>query len=122
MNLRRISISIGLLLITGCASDVMRDYVGRDITSVIAQYGPPTYEFDMPDGRRAFQWERLETHHVPETTIYEEKSNRRRTRGSSITLGGHVEEEVCFYTMYAEPGPADSWRVVGFEKPRLECA
>lgn len=100
----------------------MRGYVGRDITSVIAQYGPPTHEFDLPDGRRAFQWERLETHHIPDTSVYDEKHSRRRTRGTSTTLGGYVEEELCFYTMYAEPGPADRWLIVGFEKPRLACA
>ena len=121
MKIHAVSVLIGLTLLSGCASQIMSAYVGREITSVVAQYGPPTHEYDLPDGTRAFQWERLETHHVPETIIYEEKHSRKRTSGTSTTIGGYVEEELCFYTLYAEPGLAGNWVIVGFEKPRFEC-
>ena len=30
--------------------------VGDDIVKLKVEFGPPDHQFDMPDGRRAFQW------------------------------------------------------------------
>lgn len=121
MKFRFLSLAGLLIGLSACASDIMQGYVGRDITSVIAQYGPPAHEFDLPDGRRAFQWEMHDTNYVPETVTYEEEYGPRRTRGVTTTTGGYSENEVCFYTMYASPSHNGGWLVTGFEKPTFEC-
>ena len=41
------------LIISGCVSQVMKQYVGKDIREVYMEHGKPINEFDMADGRRA---------------------------------------------------------------------
>ena len=46
---------IGILILSGCASQIMNSYVGNDVREVMVDYGTPANAFDMGDGRRAFQ-------------------------------------------------------------------
>ena len=53
-------ILIGLLaaaLLAGCAMPVLDKYMGRPIVDPMLDFGQPDEVFDLPDGRRAFQWE-----------------------------------------------------------------
>lgn len=99
----------------------MEGYVGRDISSVVANYGTPIQSYDLPNGLRAFQWEIVDTSYVPETVTYEESGNRRSSRGVSTRSGGYVSEQVCYYTFYAQPAPRGGWTIVNFEKPSFDC-
>lgn len=107
--------------LSGCASTIMKGYVSRDISAVVANYGPPINTFDLPNGQRAFQWEIIDTSYVPETITYDDQDGRGYSRGSSIRSGGYVTETACFYTFYAIPGHNGGWTISGFEKPSFEC-
>lgn len=48
--------AIAALAIVGCASTEMRQYVGAPIETAFIDMGRPENVFDMPDGRRAFQF------------------------------------------------------------------
>ena len=47
---------IAALAIAGCASTAMKRYVGGSISEAYISYGAPENVFDLPDGRRAFQF------------------------------------------------------------------
>ena len=53
---RTVLVSSVVALLTGCASQIMQGYVGKDVREVMLDYGAPANAFDMGDGRRAFQW------------------------------------------------------------------
>lgn len=40
----------------GCVSTHMKQFIGKDIREVIMVSGPPINAFDLPEGRRAFQY------------------------------------------------------------------
>lgn len=44
------------LSLVGCASTAMKRYVGTSISEAYMAYGQPEAVFDLPDGRRAFQF------------------------------------------------------------------
>lgn len=44
------------LVMTACASTEMKGYVGSSISEAFISYGKPEAVFDLPDGRRAFQF------------------------------------------------------------------
>ena len=71
MRASYISLILFSLSLAGCASTIMEGYVSRDISSVIANYGPPANTFDLPNGQRAFQWEIIDTSYIPETVTYD---------------------------------------------------
>ncbi|MET0104840.1 MAG: hypothetical protein ABW072_06810 [Sedimenticola sp.] len=108
---------IGTLLIailTGCASQVMKSYVGHTIADAIDEFGVPAASYDMPDGTRAFIWQETEVH------VYGGASY-----ASGYTSPVFSTTDTCVYTMYAEKeGDLDSpasWKIVGFKKPKLDC-
>ena len=45
-----------VLALAGCASDHAESFLGQDVRQVMIEDGPPINAFDMPDGRRAFQF------------------------------------------------------------------
>lgn len=116
----------GVLLMAGCATQVMQGYVGRDIRDVMVRYGPPDNAFDMADGRKAYQW-RMESSSVTPTYSTTEGRTRERHDGdryqsTTITTGGDVSTTTCFYTLYATwDEAARGWTVVAYEKPGFEC-
>lgn len=109
------------VVLSGCASKEMETFVDRDITAVMARHGQPTSEFDLPDGRRAFQWKIVETDYTPNSVEWEEEDTESGQRGEVHQSGGYASTSTCYYTFYAKQDGANGWRVVGFEKPRFEC-
>ncbi|WP_148293981.1 hypothetical protein [Azospirillum sp. B4] len=118
-----IALALGL---SGCATDIMQGYIGRAPQEVMARYGPPYIIFDMPDGRRAYQW--LQISHS--TSTGSEESHTRWVDGSnghreSVTttqiIPSTTEVHKCFYTMYAHQTPAGGWVFDSFEKPEFGC-
>lgn len=105
--------------LAGCATDIMRGYVGRSPEDVMAKYGPPVDVRDLPDGRRAYQW--LDTSTTTSggtatTTLDRHGKPRARTEYSPVT----TEEHQCFYTLYAHRTP-DGWEIDSFAKPVFGC-
>lgn len=56
MPMARLMIVAIALALFGCASDAMRGYVGKSVTAAYIDHGTPENVFDLPDGRRAFQF------------------------------------------------------------------
>lgn len=118
-----------LVLLTGCATEIMQGYVGRPVEAAMARYGRPDDTFDLPDGRRAFQWIEVETSTSPGYAV----TRTRRERGDD---GGHRPSRTtrteytppsetanrCVYTLYGRRDPQTSgWVVDGFAPPALGC-
>lgn len=131
--MRAIALAVGLaaLGLASCASSIMEGFVGQPLQAGIARYGAPELVFDMPDGRRAFQW-RMESQTVMPTTTYGNANTNiyappgafasAQTNFSQTTYGGDVVQQVCRYTMYARWNEAgNAWIFESFEKPSLMC-
>lgn len=110
-----------LLFAASCASQIMQGYVGKDITEVMVERGAPSAVFDMPDGRRAFQWQINQGIPMPSTSTTTMAHTGGFGTATTTTTGGGVVTQRCVYTLYAEPAPQDRFTVVGFEPPRLGC-
>jgi len=108
------------LLFAGCASDIMKGYVGQPIEAAIADYGPPISSFDLGDGRRAFQWRQVHNDVVPGRSRVDIRDTRYGERRVETITPGYVESRECFYTLYATPRDG-RWFVTDFRKPSLMC-
>ncbi|OAI26426.1 hypothetical protein FM996_16765 [Methylosinus sporium] len=107
-------------LLVGCASDIMKNYVGRPVEDVIIDYGPPSTVLELGRDERAYQWRKVSTDVVAGSTSGEIKNTWRGARYEETVTPGYVQERECFYTFYARGGGKD-WYVTSFRKPRLEC-
>lgn len=121
MRIFTLIMALSTICLTGCASTIMKGYVSRDISSVVANYGPPANSYDLPNGQRAFQWKITDTSYVPETITYDDQNGRGYNSGSTVLSGGFVKETSCFYTFYASAAEQGGWTITGFEKPSFEC-
>lgn len=54
--MRLITLVLAAALLAACASTEMRAYIGRPISDVLLDYGPPEQVIDLPDGRKAYQF------------------------------------------------------------------
>lgn len=54
-----------LLILSACASQIMKSYIGAPISSVMLDYGPPDNVYDLGPGARAYQWRKEKTQVVP---------------------------------------------------------
>jgi hypothetical protein len=104
-------------ILAGCASQIMGDMVGKDVNQIVAQYGPPVNSFDLPDGRRAFQWRLDSAYVMPTTTTFTGYGNV----ATAFNSGGAIISNACYYTLYTKPNPQKSYTVVSFEPPRMDC-
>lgn len=112
---------VALIALSGCASEILKSYVGKDVTEVAMDYGPPSGAMDLPDGRRAFMWNRTQTMSMPATTNYNATQSGNWITGSSTTYGGGVSSWDCTYTLIGQKNPQGSYTVVDFRKPSLSC-
>lgn len=123
MSFRRafpVVLAAGVLLLTGCASAVMKNYVGGPVETVMLDYGPPTSVLDLGPGQRAYQWRKVSTNVVPGTARSEVRRTRRGTDVETTETPGYVERQECFYTFYARAA-GERWLITSFRKPSLEC-
>lgn len=114
-------IVLGVLALMGCASEIMKGYVGRDITEAVLDYGPPSAVLDMPDGRRAFQWRMDTMGMIPATTTYTGTTYGNTTYGTFNTSGGGVFSQTCFYTVFGQKNAKGSYTIVDFRPPTAAC-
>lgn len=117
----RLAIALAFL-VTGCASSIMRGYIGKPLQEVMLDYGPPVNAFDMPDGSRAFQW-RVNSTFVTPTTVTSSTvpvgnvwyTNTQITGGQAVTSG-------CIYTMLARwNADQNAWIFHDFRPPSALC-
>lgn len=110
----------------GCASQIMQNYVGKDVREIMLDYGAPANAFDMGDGRRAFQWTIGSSYTVPTTAITTGSINTLGTAtwvtsNTTITAGQAINS-TCLYTLFAKWNEGTKgWFVTDFKKPNLMC-
>ncbi|WP_432444415.1 hypothetical protein [Rhizobium lusitanum] len=109
-----------LLMLTACASQIMKSYIGEPISSVMLDYGPPDNVYDLRPGERAYQWRQKKTQVVAGQSSGEVRQTRRGRRYEVTETPGYVEQTECFYTFYARSSGSD-WYVTSFRQPSLEC-
>jgi hypothetical protein len=101
--------------LSGCASQGVallahdRAPVGAPIDKAIASNGPPSSQWDLPDGRRAYQWE--------QTSV----SARIGVASGAVVAGSQTSQTTCFFTLYTRQDGKGLWTVVGSEQPRPGC-
>ena len=118
-----------LLLTSGCVSNHMKQYIGKDIREVILDSGPPVSAMDMGDGLRAFQFRwGGGTYSIPSTTktsgTITAFGNSAWLSSTSITTGGGViHSEGCLITYMTKWDSArTTWVVTDIRYPKqLVC-
>ncbi|EJN04939.1 hypothetical protein [Phyllobacterium sp. YR531] len=114
------TVLLSTAFLAGCASDIMKGYIGKPLESVVLDYGPPTNVIEMGPGRKAYQWRKINTNVVPGTSTEEVRKTRHGRTYQTIETPGYVQETECFYTFYADYING-RWYVIDFRKPKLEC-
>lgn len=113
-------VTAAMAFLSGCASDMMKSYIGQPVESVIIDYGPPIAVLELGQGERAYQWRKISTNVVSGSTSGETRDTRHGTRYEETTTPGYVQEQECFYTFYARSS-GGRWFVTNFRQPKLEC-
>jgi hypothetical protein len=115
-----IAVTAASILLTACASTVMKSYIGAPITSVMLDYGPPDNIYSLGAGQQAYQWRKNKTQVVAGSSSGEVRTTRRGERYEVSETPGYVERIDCFYTFYTRNSGAE-WYVASFRQPSLEC-
>jgi len=109
----------------GCVSTHMKRYIGKDALYVAVDSGKPVNVFDMPNGRRAFQYYwGGGRHYIPRTTTTDGRiqlsGNSAYYSEQKIESGGFLlESEGCLITYFAEwDAVKRSWIVVDISYPK----
>ena len=129
MTSRLLSFALFFVTLTSCVSTHMKKFVGRDARFVAVESGPPVNVFDMPDGRRAFQYYwGGGTYVVPQTT---RAQGYARLVGDTVYYTSQkittsvfvVDNPGCLITHFAEWDSASrGWIVKDISYPkRLVC-
>ena len=143
---RRIFTSVFIIFVASCASQIMSSYHGKSVQEVMLDYGAPVNAFDMPDGRRVFQWVKGVSYTTPTNittnsvgtgsgqgnasinnygdTLNVQHSNQQSAWVSSNTTisGGQTISGTCIYSLFGSWDEArKTWVIVGHQKPRFMC-
>lgn len=126
--MQKLYIMASLCLLGACQSQIMAEYVGKDLREVRLQNGPPTYEMDMGDGIYAFQWERVEQYTssevIKEDTTYKTNASGDRIIGSERTVTTITPSKTyitnCLDTYFARK-EGSRWIITGFQQPSFAC-
>ena len=115
-----------MLFVLGCASQIMKSYVGKDVREVMLDYGPPANPFDMGDGRRAFQWVINSSYTTPATATTTGTVNSYGysswINSNTMITGGQSINSRCVYTLFGKwSEDTNGWSITGFKKPNLMC-
>jgi hypothetical protein len=111
-------------LLAGCAPPVLDKYIGRPIVDPMLDFGRPDAVFDLPDGRRAFQWqvEKDAVRPSPRPVIGVGIGIGRGGWSNVTTVGTSYEHytKSCRYTLIGTPR-GEEWIVSGLRKPAPGC-
>ena len=119
-----------ILMVSGCASQIMKSYIGHPVTDVIADYGPPTAGYETGKNEKMLIWERHRMHVNPGTSYTTGSvygyGNSASYFGNTYTTPATVSSSDCNYVLYARHtnkklnSPA-GWTVTGFKEPNIMC-
>ena len=113
---------LAIFALSGCASQIMSQYVGKPIEEPILDYGHPTNIVELSDGRRGYQWRIQGGGVMPITTA----------NTSTVYAGGQVATVYsqttnyapfstnCLYTLTARK-QGSTYVVDGFRQPSFNC-
>jgi hypothetical protein len=106
---KAIILSLALAL-AGCASTAMNRFTGKSINEAFFSYGRPENVFDLPDGRRAFQFYWGGSSFVvpaTSTTALNANGLGGYTATTTSVPGGVLESKGCLVTLIARPNGTD---------------
>lgn len=120
------TILLATFLLGGCASQILKSYIGKDVREVMLDYGSPANAFDMGDGRRAFQWVIGSSYTTPVTAT---TTGNVSTYGSTSWVnsnttitGGQTINSKCVYTLFGRWNKeTKGWVISNFKKPNFMC-
>jgi hypothetical protein len=123
LHAAKVALTMCIALVTGCAANTMRGYVGQDIRNVELAYGPPANQIDLGNGTRAFQWSKVSVDTTPLTAVSTTDKKKGRKTTETQFIGGDTTVTQCLYTFITTWNPeAKSWIVTGIRQPSLECS
>ncbi|MGZ3274598.1 MAG: hypothetical protein ACXU82_03520 [Caulobacteraceae bacterium] len=83
--------------------------VGHPLEELVAINGPPSQQWDLPDGRRKIQWQSSSL-----------SATVAPARKGEIKAAG-VSQTTCFYTLYAKPDAKGVAKIVAADDPGPGC-
>jgi len=84
--------------------------VGHRLEEIVAMNGPPSQQWDLPDGRRVYQWE---SSSISATVAPAARKGEIRAAG--------VSQTTCYYTLYARADDKGVIKVVSADEPTPGC-
>ncbi len=112
-------------ILMGCAPPVLDKYMGRPVLDPMLDFGKPNEVFDLPDGRRAYQWEvsKQARRPSPRPVIGVGIGVGRSGWGNVTTIGTSYETytKTCLYTLITTRR-GTGWIVTDRRKPAPGCA
>lgn len=96
-------------IVAGCAGS-LGGMVGQPISAAFLEYGPPDAEIDLPDGRRAFQWERSKT-------VGALMPNNMGGTGY-VAVANEID---CRFSVIARRNASGEWIADEVKRPDLRC-
>jgi hypothetical protein len=84
--------------------------VGHPLDEIVAINGPWSQQWDLPDGRRVYQWQ---SSSISATVAPSARKGEIRAAG--------VSQTTCYYTLYAKVDAKGVIKVVGADEPRPGC-
>ena len=126
MRNSRIFVALSVLFIIGCASQIMKSYIGKDVREIMLDYGPPVNAFDMGDGRRAFQWVKGTSYTTPATAYTTGSVNTvgytSWVNSNTTITGGQTVTSTCVYSLFGRWNEtAKGWFIEDFKEPNIMC-
>lgn len=83
--------------------------IGHPVDDIVSVNGPPSQQWDLPDGRHVLQWQSSSL-----------SATVAPARKGEIKAAG-VSQTTCFYTLYARPDAKGVVKVVAADEPRPGC-
>jgi hypothetical protein len=83
--------------------------VGHKLEEIVEINGPPSRQWDLPDGRRVYQWQ--------SSSISAAVAPARR---GEIRAAG-VSQTFCYYTLYARSDAKGVTKIVAADEPTPGC-
>lgn len=84
--------------------------VGHRLDEIVEINGPPSQAWDLPDGRRVYQWQ---SSSISATVAPAARKGEIRAAG--------VSQTTCYYTLYAKPDAKGVIKIVGADDLTPGC-
>ena len=124
--MRLAAIILVAIMLTGCASQIMKGFEGKSMADVVAQCGMPSSSYELGGGERAFVWEMNNSVIVPGNMSTTSTMVGNTVFSSSYVSPGYAATSRCSYVLKARQsrsgieGPA-AWTITGYFPPRADC-